>query len=393
MPISQRKIFCAIGFSVDFFGADVLVYCHRILNDGVMFSLESTENKSVQTDDTHNTECVQCEKQWKSRMRRLVFAVAMMAVCLIVMLCGVITLLVTDDDTVPASADTQNSSETVTIPPEVTASPETTTTNQSSEADSESKVHFWDNQVGYSWLPQLSGADKHSYNLDNMKVDEQTGRITYIEDGKTASTLGIDVSEYQGDIDWAKVKADGVEFAIMRVGYRGYGKEGKIRKDARFEEYYKGAKAQNIQLGVYFFSQATTEEEAIVEADFVIKELNGRSLDLPVAFDWENISSAGSEGARTDEVRADTVTKCAVAFCERIKQAGYKPMVYTNRKLAIIKYDLRELNDYPKWVANYYEYLDYCYEFSIWQYGQKTVNGIKDEVDVNVGMWLNGYKE
>ena len=140
-------------------------------------------------------------------------------------------------------------------------------------------------------------------------------------------------------------------------------------------------------MGVYFFSQAISVEEAVEEANYVFSLLEGRTLEYPIVFDWETVQTVDPEDIpRTEDVKPQTLTLSAIAFCETIKDAGYEAMIYTNKKLATIKYDLRQLQDYPIWLAYYDTELNYCYDFDIWQYGTGQVDGITGEVDVNIAM-------
>ena len=162
---------------------------------------------------------------------------------------------------------------------------------------------------------------------------------------------GIDVSEHQGLINWEAVANSGVEFAIIRAGYRGYGKAGTLNIDPHFYENIGLAATNGIDIGVYFFSQATSVEEAEAEADFLLEMLEffgGAYVTLPVYYDWEPITY---DDARTDGVDGDTVTACAAAFCEKIAAAGYEAGVYAYRYLGYFSYDLRQLTDYSLWIG------------------------------------------
>lgn len=248
------------------------------------------------------------------------------------------------------------------------------------------KILLWDSVVGYSWTPVLSGLKQHNFAQENFSINNR-GHMEYVVDGDTASYFGIDVSSYQGDIDWNAVREDGVEFAILRVGYRGYGEEGKIRMDEKFLQNYDGANEAGIDVGVYFFSQATSVDEAIEEAKFVLDCLGDRRLEYPVVYDWETVVPLDENDVpRTEDVMPNTLTLSAIAFCETIQSEGYDAMIYTNKKQATIKYDMRQLANYPVWLALYDTELTYCYDFDIWQYGTGLIDGIEGEVDFNIGM-------
>lgn len=192
---------------------------------------------------------------------------------------------------------------------------------------------------------------------------------------------GIDVSEHQQEIDWERVALAGVDFAMIRAGYRGYS-EGKLYEDAYFRKNIEGARAQGINVGIYFFSQATGAAEATEEADYLIELLDGFTPDMPVFFDWESID--GDE-ARTDSVTAETLTECAVAFCERIKEAGLEPGVYAYRYLAYFYYDLELIEPYRLWIGAVGTEPDFYYEHDIWQFTDSgSVDGINGPVDLNL---------
>jgi len=207
------------------------------------------------------------------------------------------------------------------------------------------------------------------------------GIITY-EDENYTSRFGVDVSKFLGHIDWEKAKEDGVEFAIVRVGYRGYGKNGAINADPKALENIKGAKEAGIDVGVYFFSQAINEEETIEEADFVLNMLDGIELEMPIVFDPEHILH---DEARTDNVSSEQFTKNCIVFCDRVKEAGYQPMIYANLKWEAYDLNMSTLKDLPFWYADYEKLPQSPYDFEIWQYTEAgTLDGFNGRVDFNV---------
>lgn len=195
------------------------------------------------------------------------------------------------------------------------------------------------------------------------------------------TSRGIDLSVFQGDVDWDKAAADGVEFAIIRLGYRGYGK-GALQPDELFTSHLDGAHAAGIDTGAYFFSQALTAEEGREEAQYVLEQLNGRRMEMPIYFDWEPIAV---EDSRTNGYDYAHLTDSAVAFCQTIEAAGYRAGVYINRQQGYYHYDLRRLADYSLWVADYNSYPDFYYRFDMWQY---TASGQLDGIDIQVDMNL-----
>lgn len=191
--------------------------------------------------------------------------------------------------------------------------------------------------------------------------------------------VGIDVSAWQEDIDWPQVKAAGIEFAMIRLAWRG-SSEGGIFIDQRAIENYEGAKAAGLQVGGYFFSQAITPEEAVEEAQFLLAMIEGWEFDLPIVFDWE---FAG--GPRTDGMEARDITECAKAFCRTIEEAGYDAMLYFNPHMAYHQIYLEELEEYGFWLAMWKEEMDFPYKVDMWQYtDQGSVPGIEGNVDLDI---------
>ena len=198
------------------------------------------------------------------------------------------------------------------------------------------------------------------------------------------SWLGVDVSEYQGIINWEKVASQNIRFAMVRMGARAWGKKGEILTDTRWQENLTGAKAAGLKTGVYFFSQAISVEEAREEARFVLDNLNGQVLDMPIVFDWE---FAPTDDARTANVSPEMLNSCAIAFCEEVKAAGYQPMVYFNIDLAwrMLDLPLLQRQGYPFWLAMYSSTMTYPYRVNMWQYTSgATVLGIDALVDMNL---------
>ena len=195
---------------------------------------------------------------------------------------------------------------------------------------------------------------------------------------------GIDVSAYQGDIDWNQVAESGVDFAIVRLGYRGY-ESGKLTEDKFARMNLDGATAAGIKLGVYFFSQALNVEEAQEEARFVLDMIQDYDITMPVVFDWEHVESAEARtGGFTDR---ELLTVCARSFCDVVSAAGYEPMVYFNVYQARDLYDLTALRDCGFWLAQYVDGLDYPHAVDLWQYTESgEVDGIRGRVDLD--LWL-----
>ncbi len=210
-------------------------------------------------------------------------------------------------------------------------------------------------------------------------------KMTYTDDENYEYRLGIDVSEHNGtEIDWKKVRDDGYEFVFIRLGYRGYSEEGALKEDPNFEANYKGARDAGLDVGVYFFSQAVNAGEAAEEAEYVLKKLEGRELQMPVTYDLESIEN---DTARADEVSSEQHTENIKAFSMKIIEGGYDVMLYTNLMWETFKLHMRELYDLPVWFSGYADTPQTTYDFSIWQYSNTgTVDGISGNVDLNIEM-------
>lgn len=225
------------------------------------------------------------------------------------------------------------------------------------------------------------------WDWDNLA--NENGRMAYYEDEQKTSTVGVDVSDLQGEIDWYSVREDGIDFAMIRCGRRGY-TEGQIYPDAMFQQNVSGATAAGLPFGVYFFSQAINEQEALEEAEYVLDLISGTGVRYPVVFDQEPVT--GAEG-RANDLSAEQLTANARAFCEHIAEAGYQPMVYGNQ------HDLERMNvrdlGYPIWYAEYTDgHPTGQFDFIMWQYtNQGSVAGISGDVDLNIlfeaNAWVN----
>lgn len=219
--------------------------------------------------------------------------------------------------------------------------------------------------------PKLT-ARKNEYDSEAFYYDGEF--LKYSED----CLIGIDVSVHQGVIDWQAVADSGVEFAIIRAGYRG-STVGDLYEDEQFRYNLREAKAAGLRVGIYFFSQALTPEEADEEAEYVCELLEGESLDLPIYFDWEFI------GGRVERIEDVDLTACAVAFCESVEAHGYTAGIYFNQEFGYHYFDLIELQDYRLWLAEYNETPSFRYHFDCLQYtAEGTVSGIETAVDLDL---------
>lgn len=196
--------------------------------------------------------------------------------------------------------------------------------------------------------------------------------------------LGVDVSVYQEDIDWEQVAQAGFSFAMVRLAFRGWRMDGPMFADTNGLKNVEDAQAAGLKVGVYFFSQATSVEEAIEEAQFLLELLDGRELEMPVVFDWE---LPLDPTARTRNVKAKTMHAMAMAFCGEVEKAGYRGMLYFGQRQGKTKYNLAELREagYELWLAMYSNAMTYTYKVQMWQYTDNgRVPGIEGPVDIDI---------
>lgn len=225
-------------------------------------------------------------------------------------------------------------------------------------------------------------ADINPEEDDTQEVitDADKTEIKKMQNAGAGGSLGIDVSKWNKEIDWDKVKKAGVDFAIIRCGYRG-SVTGSLVEDPYFAQNIKGATAAGIKVGVYFFTQAVNEVEAVEEASMVISLIRDYELDYPVFIDTEG---AGGEG-RADGLDVETRTTVCEAFCATIKNAGYKPGVYASRNWYNNRLETAGLEKYVIWLAEYRSVPLYQGYYQMWQYTSKgSVNGISGKVDLNL---------
>lgn len=220
----------------------------------------------------------------------------------------------------------------------------------------------------------------NGYSDSNLNILE-SGEYQYIEDDKVISHKGIDVSRFQGNIDWKAVAGDGVEFAFIRVGNRGYG-TGKLVDDEKFDSNIRGALNAGIHVGVYIYSQAINDAEILEEAQFVMNKLAAYDVKCPIVFDVEKTADASG---RMNQLSVEERTNLTLLFCQTVEAEGYKPIIYHNMEMSTLMLDIETLEQYDKWFAYYNDDMYYPYEYKIWQYSDKgSVNGINTEVDMNI---------
>lgn len=229
------------------------------------------------------------------------------------------------------------------------------------------------------WVLISPIVDKHSYDFANLV--SQSGLMRYYEEGEETSFVGVDISKYQDYVDFNKLKKAGVDFCMIRVGARGYG-TGQLILDEKFQDNIKRATDAGLDIGVYFFSQAITQDEVMEEANMVLEYIADYNVTYPVAFDMEYIEN---DTARVEQLSKKEKTEIAKTFMDTVKTAGYTPILYGKKEWLIKKLDLTQLEDYDIWLSQYEDIPDYPYEFTMWQYtNQGTVDGISGKVDLNI---------
>lgn len=242
------------------------------------------------------------------------------------------------------------------------------------------KAVYYDGEK-YIYADLSEDLKKHDYDLSRISTDKRTGFKHYSDGSGRTGLVGIDVSTWQGDIDWERVSREGIQFAFLRAGYRGY-ESGNIYEDDTVRANLEGAAANGVPVGLYFYSQAATPAEAVEEADLLLELASEYKVTWPIVFDMELEESASS---RTRNLTPDQRSEIAVAFCDRIASGGYTPMIYGNMRMLCGEMDPEKIGKYSKWLAQYFFKPRYPYEFGIWQYtSEGIVDGIDGYVDLNI---------
>lgn len=229
------------------------------------------------------------------------------------------------------------------------------------------------------WIEINPNLERHSYDFSGLI--KQSEMMKYYHTDRLSSYLGVDISKYQGYVDFIKVKKAGVDFCILRVGARGYG-TGQLLLDSYFQENIKRASDAGLEIGVYFFSQAITVEEAVEEANMVLEQIAGYEVKYPVVFDMEYIENGT---ARVEQLDVNQKTEIARAFLDTVESKGYTPMLYGKKEWLLTRVDLEKLERYDIWLSQYEDVPDYPYQFTMWQYTDMgKVDGISGKVDMNI---------
>lgn len=232
--------------------------------------------------------------------------------------------------------------------------------------------------------PTLPPPEANPYGRNDFQYDQNN----HLYSLRGESMAGIDVSKHQGEIDWQQVADSGIEFAMIRVALRGWGEAGNLVEDPYARANLQGAADAGLDVGVYIFSQALSPAEALEEAEFLLAIIEDYRdiITLPVVFDWER---KNAEDSRTNQYSdARTLTDSTLAFCQRIEEAGFEPMVYFNTFHARNLLHLEEVKQYKFWLALYSDRMRYPYKVDVWQYTDSgKVPGIAGKVDLNVWMY------
>lgn len=216
---------------------------------------------------------------------------------------------------------------------------------------------------------------------DYTKLVCQSSLMKYFEDGRQISYVGADISKYHDYVDFVKLKKAGVNFVMLRVGARGYG-TGQLMLDENFLDNIKRASDAGLEIGLYFFSQAVSKEEAVEEANLVLENIGDYAITYPIAFDMEFVVG---DTARIEALTREEKTTIAKAFMDTIENAGYKPMLYGNKEWLIRRVDLSKLTAYDIWLSQPGDIPDYPYKFTMWQYSNTaSIDGIAGYANLNI---------
>lgn len=222
---------------------------------------------------------------------------------------------------------------------------------------------------------------KNTYDFTNLS--ESANIRKYTENGKKISRIGVNISKHSSSVNFKSMKSAGIDYVMLRVGARGYG-TGQISLDDNFVKNIEDAIEAGLDIGVYFYSQAINQDEAVQEANFVVQNLEPYKahINYPVAFDMENVAN---DRARIDGLSRDDKTAVTAAFLSGVQAAGYIPMLYGNKEWLIKNVDLTKLQDYDVWLSDDTDIPDYPYLFTMWQYtATGTVNGVSGDASLNI---------
>ena len=260
---------------------------------------------------------------------------------------------------------------------ETTTDEEETTTQESKDDGKHFLIQYSDGSE--EWVQINPYWEKNTYDFTNLISND--GRLKYYSDGKKVSFLGVDISRYQKEVDFEALKEDGIEFVMIRLGARGY-KTGTLQLDEYFHENMKKATEAGLDIGIYFYSQAVSSEEAIEEATLVLDNIKEYKVAYPVAFDMEFVEN---DTSRVETLTRDERTAIAAVFVNHIKEAGYTPMIYGNAEWLVKRIDMSKFKESCIWLSEEADMPVFPYRFEMWQYTkQGQVRGIDGFVDLNL---------
>lgn len=229
------------------------------------------------------------------------------------------------------------------------------------------------------WILINSFLTQNDY--DSTCFVKKSGKMQYYQEGRPTSFWGVDLSKTQEYVDFTKLKKAGVDFVMLRVGVRGY-ESGVVVLDECFQDNIKRASDAGLQIGLYFSSQAVSQEEIAEEAQFVLDHIQEYNVTYPIAFDMEYVSN---DSCRVEKISKKTKTELAIAFCDIMRLSGYYPMIYGNKEWLLKEIDLSKLNDYDIWLSQVSDLPDYPYRFAMWQYDRAgEIDGVVGTVNFNI---------
>lgn len=229
------------------------------------------------------------------------------------------------------------------------------------------------------WVTISPYITKNKYNFEGLVYE--TPIMKYYENSKNISYMGVDISKENGTVDFNKLKKAGVQFVMIKVGARGYG-SGQITLDDHFTEFMEGATKAGLNIGVYFFSQAITKEEALEEANLVYESIKNYKITYPIAFYMEKITG---DISRVDSLTKEEKSSIALEFLQALKNVGYKGIIYGNKEWLIQKINLSTVGSFDVWLSQVGDVPDYPYKFSMWQYTQSgKIDGINGDASLDI---------
>jgi len=260
---------------------------------------------------------------------------------------------------------------------------ETTETSEDgstdAEADHVNQTMVVNTDGTEEWVNISPFITKNKYDVNGFESKDSL--MKYYDDGKCISYMGVYISKDTGEVDFNKLKKAGVQFVMIQAGTRGYG-TGQIKLDDMFLDNLQGATEAGLDIGVTFFSQATTNEEALEEANLVYENIQDFQITYPIAFDMERISG---DVARTDRLTREEKSNLALCFLDALKNVGYKGIIYGDKEWLMKEINLSTVGAYDIWLSQEGTKPDYPYKYSIWQYTQRgTIDGIKGDANLNV---------